>query len=154
MKSFNSYIQLHEVGNQPYRWKRTVSSKTRWEARFIADNKEKYLFNAGRVNIGWDIIFESLSSSDYGMGITGTQGTSAIRVFSTVANILEAFVKEVEPDTFLFSADKTEWDGTGGRAKLYSRFSKMFAKKNGYDIKELDKRDEIKFVFTRKEGRK
>jgi len=150
MKSFVQYIQLQEVGNQPYRWKRNrfIEDKV-WNASFVTDNKQTYHFEALKVSIGWEIIFHA-SQTGNDMGITGTQGTSAVRVFSTVAKLLEVFVKEVSPNLFSFTADKTEKDGAGSRTKLYSRFAKVFARKNGYNTRELDKSDEVHFVFSRK----
>jgi len=154
MKSFISHMQLQEIGNQPYRWKqdRFIEDKV-WTASFVTDNKQKYHFEALKVADGWEIIF-SASQTGNDTGITGTQGASAVRVFSTVAKLLEVFVKEVSPNKFSFAADKSEADGTSVRAKLYSRFAKVFAKKNGYNTKELNKSDEVHFVFTRKKGRK
>ena len=147
LKSFGNYIQLLEVGNQPYKWKRTQSTRQKWQAMFVTENKQKYYFEAFKVSIGWEVIFHAFSRGDDSMGITGTQKTSAVRVFSTVANILEEFVKEVSPNMFSFTADKTEKDGVGSRAKLYSRFAKVFAKKHGYRTREMDKSDEVHFVF-------
>jgi hypothetical protein len=165
MKSFNDYIELQEVGNQPYRWKRTASKERLWRAEFVTDNKEEYVFEALKVKyramfatrgrnekgIGWQVLFHANWEDVNNMGVTGTQGTSAIRVFSTVANIFETFVKEVTPDMVSFTADKTERDGKSVRSKLYSRFAKVFAKKHGYDMKEVDKSDEMHFVFVKKE---
>ena len=84
------------------------------------------------------------------MGITGTEGTSAIRVLGTVAQIFEAFVKDVNPDKIEFAADKSEGSGTEARSKIYSRFAKMFARKHGYKLKERDVDNEKVFGFTRK----
>jgi hypothetical protein len=116
----------------------------------VTDNKEEYVFEALKKSIGWEVLFHANWDDDNYMGVTGTQGTSAIRVFSTVANIFETFVKEVTPDMVSFTADKTERDGKSVRTKLYSRFAKVFAKKHGYRMSELDKRDEIHFVFAKK----
>ena len=154
MKSFNDYIELHEVGNQPYKWtKLTTSAYGRhWKATFVTtdNNKEKYIFEALRVSIGWEVIFHSADAEDYDdyMGVTGTQGTSAVRVFSTVAQIFEAFVKEITPIKVTFTADKTEGTLRGSRSKIYSRFAKRFAKKHGYDLKEKDAGNETVFIFS------
>ena len=150
MKSFSNYIQLQEIGNQPYSWKvdRHLEDKV-WNASFVTDNKQTYHFEALKVADGWEIIFHA-SQTGNDMGITGTQGTSAVRVFSTVAKLLEAFVKKVSPNKFSFTADKSEGDGKSVRAKLYARFAKLFARKNGYTTKETDKGHEVHFVFLRK----
>ena len=152
MKTFNQYLLIQEVGDQPYKWKRTKSRRRQWQATFKTDNKQKYVFQADKYDgQQWNVVFYLFGASwhpeDDSMGVTGSQGTSAVRVFSTVAKIFETFVKEVAPDMISFAADKSERDGKSVRTKLYSRFAKSFAKKHGYDMKELDKRDEIKFVF-------
>ena len=150
MKSFIQH--LHEVGNQPYKWtKLTTSTDSRhWKATFVTDkDKKKYIFEALKVSIGWEVIFHSAyaEDDDY-MGVTGTQGTSAVRVFGTVAQIFEAFVKEITPIKISFTADKTEGTLRGSRSKIYSRFAKRFAKKHGYDLKEKDAGDETVFIFS------
>ena len=86
------------------------------------------------------------------MGLTGTEGTSAIRVLGTVAQIFDAFVKDVNPDRIQFEADKSEGSGTGARSKIYSRFAKMFARKHGYKLSEKDAGDETIFKFTKKKS--
>ena len=82
------------------------------------------------------------------MGISGTEGTSAIRVFGTVAQIFDAFVKDVNPDKIGFTADKSEGSGTEARSKIYSRFAKMFARKHGYKLSVKDEGDDRIFKFT------
>jgi hypothetical protein len=150
MKTFGHYIQaLNEIGGQPYKWKRTASTERLWRAEFVTNNKEKYIFEALKIGARWEVLFHADWKDDNNMGVTGTQGTGAVRVFSTVATIFETFVKEVEPDMVSFTADKTERDGKSVRTKLYSRFAKVFAKKHGYDMKEVDKGDEMHFVFSK-----
>ena len=149
MKSFVNYTQLQEIGNQPYRWKRTLFTEQVWQAVFVTDNKQKYVFKALKVGASWEVLFHAVGRENDSMGITGTQGTSALRVFSTVAKIFETFMKEKSAGMVSFTADKTERDGKSVRTKLYSRFAKSFAKKHGYRMSELDKRDEIHFVFSK-----
>ena len=88
------------------------------------------------------------------MGLTGTEGTSAIRVLGTVAQIFDAFVKDVNPDRIEFEADKSEGSGTGARSKIYSRFAKMFARKHGYKLSVKDAGDETIFKFTNNNKKK
>ena len=152
MKSFIQHAALHEVGNQPYRWKRTEFSRTRWRATFNTPSpqKSKYVFQADLHGRQWEAVFHLFGTGDDSMGITGTEGTSAIRVLGTVAQIFEAFVKDVNPDKIEFAADKSEGSGTEARSKIYSRFAKMFARKHGYKLKERDVDNEKVFGFTRK----
>jgi len=167
MKSFNQY--LYEVGNQPYKWKRTgfskIGTKTKWRAAFKTDNnKQKYIFHAekyDKYDQQWYVVFQLAKASwhpeddSWGMGVTGSQGTSAVRVFGTVAQIFEAFVKEVKPEDMEFIADKSEGSLRGSRSKIYSRFAKKFAAKHGYNLKEKDAGDETVFQFSsKKKGKK
>ena len=153
MKSFVQW-HLHEVGNRPYSWRRTESSRTRWRATFNTPQKSKYVFQADLHGRGtgqqWEAVFHLFGAGDDSMGITGTEGTSAIRVLGTVAQIFEAFVKDVNPDKIEFAADKSEGSGSEARSKIYSRFAKMFARKHGYKLKERDVDNEKVFGFTRK----
>ena len=155
MKSFVQY--LYEVGNQPYKWKRTGSSKigtkTKWQATFKTDSKQKYVFQADKYDKydqQWYVVFHLSGGGDDSMGVSGTEGTSAIRVFGTVAQIFEAFVKEVKPEDMEFIADKSEGSLRGSRSKIYSRFAKKFAAKHGYNLKEKDAGDETVFQFSSK----
>ena len=160
MKSFIQH--LHEVGNQPYKWKRIESSETRWKATFETDkNKQKYVFQADMYELSasirpslpgkqWHVVFHLFGEGDDSMGVSGTEGTSAIRVFGTVAQIFDAFVKDVNPVKMEFTADKSEGSGTEARSKIYSRFAKMFARKHGYKLSVKDEGDDRIFKFTRK----
>ena len=151
MKSFVQH--LHEVGNRPYSWKRTGSrdSRTQWRATFNTSppQKSKYVFQADVYDQHWQVVFHLFGARD-SMGISGTEGTSAIRVFGTVAQIFEAFVKEVKPEDIEFVADKSEGSLRGSRSKIYSRFAKKFAAKHGYNLKEKDEGSETVFQFSSK----
>ena len=165
MKSFVQH--LHEVGNQPYKWKRIESSETRWKATFETDkNKQKYVFQADMYELSasirpslpgkqWHVVFHLFGEGDNSMGVSGTEGTSAIRGFGTVAQIFEAFVKEVKPEVMEFIADKSEGSLRGARSRIYSRFAKRFATKHGYDLKEKNDPHETLFQFSsKKKGKK
>ena len=160
MKSFSQYLLIQEVGDQPYKWKRTKSRRRQWQATFKTDNKQKYVFQADKYDgEQWNVVFYLFGASwhpeDDSMGVTGSQGTSAVRVFGTVAQIFEAFVKEVKPENIEFIADKTEGSLRGARSRIYSRFAKKFAAKHGYNLKEKDAGDETVFLFSsKKKGKK
>ena len=150
MKSFVQH--LHEVGNRPYSWKRTGSTDSRTQSRATfntAPQKSKYVFQADVYDQHWQVVFHLFGARD-SMGISGTEGTSAIRVFGTVAQIFDAFVKDVNPVKMEFTADKSEGSGTEARSKIYSRFAKMFARKHGYKLSVKDEGDDRIFKFTRK----
>ena len=84
------------------------------------------------------------------MGVTGTEGTSAIRVMATVREIFETFVKQQKPDVIMFVADKSDGSGRGSRARLYDRFAKTFARKYGYELKKDDDGSQTEFEFYKK----
>ena len=87
------------------------------------------------------------------MSLTGTEGgKGALRVFATIKEIVEAFLKDVDPARFEFGADKTERDDTrASRAKLYARFAKQLAKKYGYVVNTKDQGSGVDFILS-KEG--
>ena len=146
-----TYRNLQEALNRPYRWKRGLSSNRGWNASFKVDKNQEYNFRALKVVDRWEVVFWLNDSGkgfdDESMGVTGTAGGSgALRVFSTIVQIFEVFVKEVEPIEIKFSADKTESTRTT-RAKLYHRFAKRFAKEYGYKLKMKDNVIDVDFIF-------
>ena len=155
MKTFIQH--LHEVGNRPYKFKKTASTKRRWNAVFTTDGGANYIFDAelhGLAN--WRVTFQLIKSHPRGgtqadMGVTGTEGTNAIRVLGTVKEIFEKFVKEINPDTVIFVADKSDGSGRGSRAKLYNRFAKTFAKKYGYELDKDEDGSQTEFAFYKEE---
>ncbi len=146
-----TYRNLQEALNKPYRWKRGLSSKRGWNASFKVGKNQEYNFRALKVLNRWEVVFWLNNSGkgfdDESMGVTGTAGGSgALRVFGTVVQIFEVFVKEVKPTEIKFTADKTEGIRTT-RAKLYHRFAKKFAKEYGYNLKIKDNVVDVDFIF-------
>jgi len=162
------YTELQESLNRPYKWKKGRSTSKSWTASFVTDDKYKYNFNAVYVNGngngnkkeegGWGVTFSLTNPPDdkqfSKLGLTGTAGgTGALRVFATIKNIFETFVKEISPAMVAFSADKTE-NLRGTRSKLYGRFAKKFAVQYGYELKIKDNAIDVDFVFLRKKKKK
>ncbi len=153
MKSFVQYTQLHEIGNQPYKWKRLQSGKMKWSAKFTTDNGADYQFEATKdYGMNWDVSF-LLTSSDSAdtMGITGTEGTSAIRVLGTIKDIFETFVKQKKPQVIRFMADKRGGSERGSRGKLYDRFARAFARENGYELETNTGTKRTEFMLYKEE---
>lgn len=146
-------MNLNEVGNRPYKFKKTASTKRRWNAVFTTDGGANYIFDAelhGLAN--WRVSFQLMKAHPRGgtladFGITGTEGTNAVRVLGTVKEIFEKFVKEVNPDTVIFVAEKLEGSGRGSRSKLYNRFAKTFARDYGYELDKDESGSETEFAF-------
>jgi len=153
-----TYRNLQESLNKPYRWKRGLSSNRGWNATFKVDKNQEYNFRALKVVDRWEIVFwlnnKGKGFDDESMALTGTAGGSgALRVFGTIVQIFEVFVKEVKPTKIKFTADKTEGVRTT-RAKLYARFATKFARAYGYDLKTQDNVIDIDFLFTKKKKNK
>jgi len=148
-----TYRNLQESLNKPYRWKRGLSSKRGWNATFKVDKNQEYNFRALKVVDRWEIVFwlnnKGKGFDDESMALTGTAGAGATKVFATIVQIFEVFVKEVKPTKIKFTADKTEGVRTT-RAKLYARFATKFARAYGYDLKTQDNVIDIDFLFTKK----
>ena len=146
-----TYRSLQEALNRPYKWRRGRSTANLWQAEFTADKKSKYKFKAQQKKKYWEVEFKMKNPPEGTgeRGITGTAGAGATKVFATIIQIFEVFVKENTPDSIKFTADKTEGVRTT-RAKLYARFATKFARAYGYDLKTQDNVVDIDFLFTKK----
>jgi hypothetical protein len=152
-----NYRSLQESLNRPYKWRRGLSTAKGWSADFKTKDGSKYAFQAARTKKYWGVTFslENPPKDKGSMALTGTEGSGSLRVFATIAQIFEVYVNEVKPDKIMFSADKTERDDARAtRAKLYARFSKMIARKYGYDLKTKDNTIDMDFVLTKKKKKK
>ena len=150
-----TFRSLQEALNRPYKWRRGRSTARNWKATFTTPEKYKYEFQAVRVKKRWEVAFslENPPKDAPSMGVTGTAGAGATKVFATIIQIFEVFVKENKPDSIKFTADKTEGVRTT-RAKLYARFATKFARAYGYDLKTQDNVIDIDFLFTKNNFRK
>ena len=150
-----TYRSLQEALNRPYKWRRGRSTANLWQAEFTADKKSNYKFKAQQKKKYWEVEFKMKNPPEGTgeRGITGTAGAGATKVFATIIQIFEVFVKENKPDSIKFTADKTEGVRTT-RAKLYARFATKFARAYGYDLKTQDNVIDIDFLFTKKKKNK
>ena len=152
MKNFR---ELQEALNRPYKYRIAAPTPKQWRARFKTDEGVEYIFRARKNPTGgwWSIVFwadqEHLKDTGMEFGMTGKEGTKAVRVLATVKELFEKFVKEVKPDEMFFTGDKTEGSGRSARTRLYTRFAKQFAKKFGYKLSAKDGGDEIEYDFKR-----
>ena len=161
MKTFKHYIS--ESLNRPYKWKKVKSNKMgvgdKWTAEFVTENGAKYIFDATKdYGNQWEVWFKLVSLNDdnskdiNSLGVTGTEGSSAIRVFGTVKEIFEKFVKQKKPQALMFMADKRGGSERGSRAKLYNRFAKVFARENGYELETGTSKNHTKFLLYKEES--
>ena len=115
-------MKLLEVLNKPAEWKWFKTSSREWKALFtIVDNK--YVFKAEtsdmeRLQITFEI--RGTGGKPHDISKTGNE----FKVFATVAEILNEYLKKVEPEIFWFTAKEPS------RAKLYDRFAKLIVRKH------------------------
>ena len=115
-------MKLLEVLNKPAEWKWFKTSSRQWTALFIIDNN-KYVFQAETSDMEtWQITFEirGTGGKPHDISKTGNE----FKVFATVAEILNEYLKKVEPEIFWFTAKEPS------RAKLYDRFAKLIVRKH------------------------
>ena len=92
----------------------------------------------------WDVSFvdDEGNVSD----VTGTAGTAAVKVFSTVYAIIQDWVKKEKPTIFMFGADKSE---SLSRSKLYDRMVRSL-KPSGYTLKVVKSGSMNRYWFRKK----
>lgn len=138
---------LTEVFQQPYPWKWTKEHKDFVEAHFSLDDGGEIFVDIEyfRDSATWDLEFSRKGESEvgnvdkYGAGFTTGQG-DAFRVFATMKEIIQSFVRKHNPTRIVFAANETN------RQKLYSRMlPKLAALVN---MRAYDQGD--KFILVRK----
>ena len=115
-------MKLLEVLNKPAEWKWFKTSSREWKALFTIDDN-KYVFQAETSDMErWQITFEirGAGGKPHDISKTGNE----FKVFATVAEILNEYLKKVKPDVFWFTAKEPS------RAKLYDRFAKLIVRKH------------------------
>jgi len=115
-------MKLLEVLNKPAEWKWFKTSSREWKALFTIDDN-KYVFQAETSDMErWQITFEirGAGGKPHDISKTGNE----FKVFATVAEILNEYLKKVKPDNFWFTAKEPS------RAKLYDRFAKLIVRKH------------------------
>ena len=115
-------MKLLEVLNKPAEWKWFKTSSREWKALFTIDDN-KYVFKAETSDMErWQITFEirGTDGSPHDISKTGNE----FKVFATVAEILNEYLKKVKPEIFWFTAKEPS------RAKLYDRFAKLIVIKH------------------------
>ena len=115
-------MKLLEVLNKPAEWKWFKTSSRQWKALFTIDDN-KYVFQAETSDMErWQITFEirGAGGKPHDISKTGNE----FKVFATVAEILNEYLKKVKPDNFWFTAKEPS------RAKLYDRFAKLIVRKH------------------------
>jgi len=115
-------MKLLEVLNKPAEWKWFLKAPREWKALFTIDDN-KYVFKAETSDMErWQITFEirGAGGKPHDISKTGNE----FKVFATVAEILNEYLKKVKPENFWFTAKEPS------RAKLYDRFAKLIVIKH------------------------
>ena len=115
-------MKLIEILNKPAEWKWFLKAPREWKALFTIDDN-KYVFKAETSDMErWQITFEirGAGGKPHDISKTGNE----FKVFATVAEILNEYLKKVKPDNFWFTAKEPS------RAKLYDRFAKLIVRKH------------------------
>ena len=115
-------MKLLEVLNKPAKWKWFKTNWREWIALFIIEDN-KYVFKAETDDMErYQITFEirGTGGKPHDISKTGNE----FKVFATVAEILNEYLKKVKPDIFWFTAKEPS------RAKLYDRFAKLIVRKH------------------------
>jgi hypothetical protein len=114
-------------------------------------NNIKYRIQFVNFKTHWSVYYGDLSKTGYNEEPNGLQGNNAIKVLGTVANIIEEFINDIDPDRIEFSGEKATKLG-----KLYSSILKHlspYIRKLGYKIQTEFKNDRsekyIYFSLTR-----
>jgi|TARA_R110002110_G_scaffold400610_1_gene617152 hypothetical protein len=138
-------VKLLEALNEPAEWKWFKKSPSQWTALFIIDDN-KYVFQAKTSDMeSWQITFEirgrGQGKNPHEISKTGNE----FKVFATVAEILDEFLKKAKPDKFWFSAKEPS------RAKLYDRFAKIIVSKhNKYKVVDSIQNNNKFYDFEKK----
>lgn len=158
MISFNQYIieaaELAEAFDKPYKYRVTYKSNDTFLASFETDEGDKVDFAAvgpekyddpDDAEVAWEISFDR----NYSQEKTG-EG-DAMRIFATVIQIIQDFIKQIDPEQMTFSAVKGNQRSNekDSREKLYSRLIKKYLSKK-YKVDERPEASGTIWYFTKK----
>jgi hypothetical protein len=139
--------QVAEAFDQPYKskWEKSESGSYDALVRLPDGTNLSIMFN-NEGDDEWQIEFYRNNSQE----VTG-EG-DAQRIFATVLNAIQKFIKKHNPWRLKFSATKDVEPGQNSesRAKLYNRLAQRYATAWGYDIYDEDHGDQITYELTQK----
>jgi GNAT superfamily N-acetyltransferase len=139
-------FNVNEVFNTPYKTKTEKSESGSYDvlAKLPDGTNLSIMFN-NEGNDEWQVEFYRNNSQE----VTG-EG-DAQRIFATVLNAIQKFIKKHKPQQLTFSATKdVEPDqNSESRAKLYNRLVDRYATSWGYDALIDDLGDQVSYELTR-----
>jgi hypothetical protein len=140
---------IAEAFDQPYRSKWEKSEHGDYDAlvRLPDGTNLSIMFN-NEGDDEWQVEFYRNNSQE----VTG-EG-DAQRIFATVLNAIQKFIKKHQPWRLKFSASKTVEPGQNSqsRAKLYDRLVQRYAGAWGYDMYHEDHGDQVTYELTQKKN--
>lgn len=159
MIPFGAY--LTELFNKPAPWRRMIDSNHTkvYKSKLPSGNDLKVSMYNPSADY-WSISFDVAVKGKYAeYSLTGSK--EEFTVFSTVIDIIEDFVKQVEPKVFSFGASDSSVKMKDlesedprfvgkNRSRLYERMVKRFASRIKYRVKIDPSTFETEFIFTRK----
>ena len=138
---------VNEVFDQPYdaTWEKSESGSYDALVPLPDGTNLSIMFN-NEGNDEWQIEFYRNNSQ----AVTGAGDVQ--RVFATVLNSIQKFVKEHKPWRLMFSASKDVDPGQNSesRAKLYNKLVQRYANAWGYEEYAEDHGDQVTYELTRK----
>ena len=164
---------LNEIGNTtlPYEWSVWKSSRQHFRAtaRTTTDDIQLLITFALDLYSGMtDVVFsrnvDSGSFSGQSWSTKKTGEGEQFKIFSTVKNVIEDFVKKYESErgerdmpigAIRFSADKDQGGGENSRTSLYRTWAKKYARQVGGKFEEKkDRRENSYTIYFSRKNRK
>ena len=150
MKSFS---QFNEAFDKPYKIDMVSYNDRDYKGKSKLKDGSELVVRAERETIGsdkysWDISFTRSGN----VSVTG-EGDS-MKIFATVIDAIQQFMKKQDPDEFSFTADKSVISGDNtkemqSREKLYSRLIKRYMSKE-YKVEEDTNKLGTSWIFKKK----
>ena len=136
---------MKEAFDQPYQTKSEKSESGSYDvlAKLPDGTNLSIMFN-NEGDDEWQVEFYRNNSQE----VTG--GGDAQRVFATVLNAIQKFIKKHKPQLLRFSASKEVEPGQNSqsRAKLYDRLVQRYANAWGYEMYQEDHGDQVTYELT------
>ena len=124
--------QLHELLNSKYEWPGLRhESDSLYTTEFLDSEERVVVVNFSKWNGVWSVEFYRDGSFEM------TGAGDAIKVFSTVLDIIKEFTESVDPDFITFYAKSYE----ESRVKFYRRCAKKISSFGYKDISDLSKKE-------------
>lgn len=115
---------------------------------FFWVNGEKFHYDFNENTPGnWTFFFKAHHKGSTTIEPTGSLKSAAVKVFSHIIKLVETFLVKCEPDTLMFSGEKTS-----NHAKLYTAMSRVMKPRLedlGYFLEIEESRDRLKFFIDR-----